>query len=142
AAALEFSDRTGKTGFTMQTAGIAISTSNSRYPYPGTENWQKAIGAHVIWIEAEVKAIIEDKKRNFEVNMTIRAEDRYNFNPGAADIATGIPDSDNGIFEITGLGKEFDGSASLKRRVVFHAGLDPVPDLRKAPDGKQVSIPR
>src|SRR5690606_28725070 len=39
AAALEFSDRTGKTGFTMQTAGIAISTSNSRYPYPGTENW-------------------------------------------------------------------------------------------------------
>lgn len=142
AAALEFSDGTGKTAFTMQTAGIGISTSNRRYPYPGTENWQKAIGAHVIWIEAKVKVEIEDKQRNFEVVLTIHAEDRYNFNPGANDIATGIPDSDNGRFELTGLGKEFDSSATLKRKAVFHAGLDPVPDLRKAPDGKQVSIPR
>ena len=31
---------------------------------------------------------------------TIHAEDRYNFNPGAKDIATGTPDSENGIFEI------------------------------------------
>lgn len=142
AAALEFSDNTGKTDFTMQTAGIAIGPKNSRFPYPGTENWQKAIGAHVVWIEAKVKVKVEDKKRLFEILLILRAEDRYNFNPKNADIATGIPDSDNGLFEITGLGKEFDTSAQLKRKVTFQAGLDPVPDLRKEPEGKNVSTPR
>jgi hypothetical protein len=142
AAALEFSDGSGKTEFTMQTAGIGIGPKNRRFPYPGTENWQKAIGAHVIWIEADVKVKVEDKKRHFEILLTIRAEDRYNFNPRNADIATGIPDSDNGRFEQCGLGKEFDTSAQLKRKVVFQAGLDPVPDLRKPPEGKTVSTPR
>lgn len=39
--------------------------------------------------------------------MALPAEDRYNFRPGQADLAAGIPDSDDGVFEITGLGKHY-----------------------------------
>jgi hypothetical protein len=39
--------------------------------------------------------------------MTRYVKDMYNFNPGVADIATGIPNSANRIFEITGLAKEY-----------------------------------
>ena len=129
----------------MQTEGISVGSNNppnGRYPYPGTENWQKAIGAHVIWIEAQVKVKTDAKKRHFETLMIVRAEDRYNFNTGGHDIATGIADAENGRFEITGLGKEFDSSATLKRKVVFEAGLDSVPDFRTPPEGKQVSTPQ
>ncbi len=47
--------------------------------------------------------------------MTLHAEDRYNFNPGATDIATGIPDSANGVFELTGLAKQYMNYATLTR---------------------------
>ena len=33
---------------------------NGRYPYPGTENWQKTIGAFLLWIEAELSAPLID----------------------------------------------------------------------------------
>jgi hypothetical protein len=36
--------------------------------------------------------------------MTLHAEDPCNFNVGDDDTATGIPDSDNGRFEVTGSG--------------------------------------
>ena len=145
AAALEISDVTRKPEFLFQTDPIPVGAKdkpNSRYPYAGTENWQKAIGAHKLWIEAKAKIGIEDGKREFEVLMTIHAKDRYNFNPGDHDIATGIADAENGRFEVTGLGKEFDSTASLRRKLVFEAGLGPVPDFRKAPDGKSVTVPR
>jgi hypothetical protein len=92
----------------------------SHFPYPATENWQKAIGAHVIWLSGTVE--IEQRKTAygetiFTTMMELQAEDRYNFNPGAADIATGIPDDDNGRFEVTGLGKQFDSYSSLRRRL-------------------------
>ncbi len=38
--------------------------------------------------------------------LTIHAVE-CNFNPGMSDIATGTTDGDNGVFEVTGLGKEF-----------------------------------
>lgn len=34
---------------------------------------------------------------------------------GDSDIATGIPDSDNGRFEITGLGHQYDNLSTLRR---------------------------
>jgi len=145
AAALELSDTTAKSEFTMQTGAVLVGSvkpPNGRYPYPGTENWQKTIGAHVIWIEGRVKVKADSKKRHFTVDMIVRIEDRFNFNPLAHDAATGIADAENGRFEITGLGKEFDSSAIFKRRLTFEAGLDPVPDTRKPPEGKQVSTPR
>lgn len=107
----------------FQVTGTAIpcgGPSSVRFPYPATENWQKTIGAHYIWLSAEV-AVIAGSPRGplghtaprFSAFVTLHAEDRYNFNPGAADIATGIPDSDNGIFEVTGLAHQYDQFATL-----------------------------
>lgn len=142
AAAIELSDTQKKPDFTMQTDAIGVGSKNARFPYPGTENWQKAIGAHVIWLEAQVKVEIKDDKRFFKIDLQLRAEDRYNFNPGAKDIATGIADAENGVFEVTGLGKEFDSRSSLKRHIEFTTGKDPVPDFRKAPGDRRVTTPR
>lgn len=40
----------------------------------------------------------------------------------AKDIATGIPDSDNGVFEVTGLAKQYDQYAELERHVEWKYG--------------------
>ncbi len=142
AAALEISDKTGKTGFLIQSNEIKVGdhfNPNSRYPYPGTENWQKAIGGHSIWLEADIKVALSGGSRHFDILLILRAEDRYNFNPGNADIATGIADEENGRLEVTGLGKEFDSFSTLKRKIVFEAGMEPVTDRRKPPEGKMVT---
>jgi hypothetical protein len=96
-------------GFSITGSAIAVGGKDDRFPYPKTENWQKTIGAHFIWISANVQVFpaTDDGIPFFKVLVTIHAEDRYNFNPGNKDIATGIPDDDNGIFEITGLAKQY-----------------------------------
>ena len=100
--------------------GSAIPCGNSSaLPYPATENWQKAIGAHVIWISGDV-VVARDTPTGtprFTLTFVLHAEDRYNFNPGASDIATGIPDGDNGVFEVTGLARQYMNNATLTRRV-------------------------
>jgi len=108
--------------FSFTGSAIPCGASNTGpFPYPATENWQKAIGAHSIWISGDV-AVKPDKQSsapNFTLTLVIHAEDRYNFNPGAADIATGIPDDENGVFEITGLAKQYMNTATLTRRVTW-----------------------
>lgn len=44
------------TGGTFSFTGSAIPRggTNGSFPYPATENWQKAIGAHSIWISGDV----------------------------------------------------------------------------------------
>ncbi len=98
--------------------GSAIEVGrNGKFPYPKTENWQKAIGAHAIWLSADVDVINQHNIPQYKMKMTLHAEDRYNFNPGAQDINTGIPDSANGIFEITGLGHQYMNYATLEQKV-------------------------
>jgi hypothetical protein len=137
--------------YRVRTDAISVTEGDARYPYPATENWQKAIGAHTIWIEAEVTVEVveirdpsaeapagtpEDSDsssaghpatymRNFEIDMTIHFEDMYNFNPGAADIVTGTPDAANGRFEITGLGHEYLNQGSYQRSFTFETTMDP-----------------
>lgn len=92
-----------------------------RYPYPDSENWQKAIGGHALWLSAE--ATIDSnpaaKTRAVEIKMTLHAEDMYNFNPGGADVATNQKDEENGRFEITGLGTEFLQTGTATRTITF-----------------------
>jgi hypothetical protein len=116
-AAEYFSDQHGggDETFKMQTGGLGCGTSSTERPYPATENWQKAIGAHSIWLEATVKVTNTGGHREIKVDLVLHAEDRYNFNPGSADIATNTLDADNGRFEITGLGKEFMSVSTLRR---------------------------
>ena len=108
----------------MTGSQIGVGGSGS-FPYPATENWQKAIGAHVIWNSADVTVTPPAKVGDppqFSLRMTLHAEDRYNFNPGAADIATGQPDSDNGRFEVSGLAKQYINYATLQRDVKWNGG--------------------
>jgi hypothetical protein len=189
--------------------GTAIPCGSSAfYPYPATENWQKAIGGHQIWLSGDVTVVGGDTpdpadskagthsygsfsvtvaadgaikvrpgdwlskysqalhngdvtriseyarmsggklvaidnpdlilagetlyhlpthayhqaaagshEPRFSLALTLHAEDRYNFNPNQHDIATGTPDADNGIFEMTGLAHQYDHFATLSRSV-------------------------
>jgi hypothetical protein len=110
--------------FSMSGSQIAVGNSD-KFPYPETENWQKAIGAHQIWMSATVTvrpAAISGDPPNFTMRMTLHAEDRYNFNPGSADIATGTPDAANGRFERTGLAHQYTNYATLERDVTWMEG--------------------
>jgi hypothetical protein len=92
-------------------------------PYPVTANWQKTLGAHFLWASASVN-VSADGKSNiwYEGDLIIHIEDRYNFNPGQHDIATGIPDSENGRFEITGLGKQYMMFSTVVRHTKWKEG--------------------
>jgi len=127
--------------FSITSDAVPVGGRDPRYPYPKTENWQKAIGAHYIWMDAAVKVSSDPalKKREFEIKMTIHMEDMYNFNPGAHDIATGTPDSENGRFEVTGLAKEFLSKATVTRTITFSVPFGPLPDTRIQPADEDVS---
>lgn len=92
-------------------------------PYPSTANWQKAIGAHFLWVSANITVSVDSLPAIcYHADMTIHAEDRYNFNPGATDIATGISDSENGLFEITGLAHQYTQFAKITRHCSWRKG--------------------
>ncbi len=103
--AQDTSDKIGGTPGNRSKPGSQFSPGN--LPYPLTENWQKAIGAHKLWVSARVTISANGADLNVVADITIHAEDRYNFNPGAADIATKTPDADNGQFELCGLAKQY-----------------------------------
>lgn len=129
----------GTTAIKMRTGVVGVGT-DGRYPYPATENWQKAIGAHSVWMEidgeVEVTRDFEPVApgefgppapvyaRRFDLSLTMHMEDMYNFNPGAADIVTGIPDDDNGKFELTGLGQQYLNTGTAGRSLSFNTGMD------------------
>lgn len=90
-----------------------------QFPYPATENWQKAIGAHSIWLSGMVwvnKTLPGKSDVRFKMNFTLHAEDQYNFNTGGdIDIATGIPDSENGSLVTAGLANGYLHTSTLFR---------------------------
>lgn len=105
--------------------------------YPATANWQKALGAHFLWVSADVIASCVKQKIYFDADITVHMEDRYNFNPGAADVATGIPDEANGRFEITGLAHQYTNYGTLTRHVRWEDGAPTTSRLTNAPNGRQ-----
>jgi hypothetical protein len=68
---------------------------------PATENWQKTLGMHFMWVTADVKV---DGNR-LTATATVNVRDWYNFNPGGKDIATEVPDDSNGRFSTIGWAK-------------------------------------
>jgi hypothetical protein len=125
--------------FTMTGSAIGAGGRDPRFPYPATENWQKAIGAHFIWISAVVDVVIHGHGHpvQFTMRMTLHAEDRYNFNPGSHDIATGIPDDANGIFEVTGLAHQYMNYATLVRSLQWTKTHPDPPAVSPAHPGRQ-----
>ena len=108
--------------FQITSNAIGLGTKgDSLFPYPATENWQKAIGYHNAWMSANVEV---KTGGSFKMTLTLHVEDMYNFNPGMHDIATGIPDSANGIFEITGLATQYINYSTLTRDVTWTLASD------------------
>lgn len=96
-----------RTSFSVTSEAYALGSSNT-FPYPTTENWQKAIGGHSVWVSGDVEININNNgKVTYHAKVTFHAEDMYNFNPGAKDIKTGTPDDANGRFETSGLAHQF-----------------------------------
>lgn len=92
-------------------------------PYPSTANWQKTLGAHFLWVSANIAVTVDSTLAIcYHADMKLHAEDRYNFNPGATDIATGIPDSENGLFEITGLAHQYTQFSTISRNCTWRSG--------------------
>lgn len=146
----------GTRSYHIRTAIIPVgSGADARYPYPTTENWQKAIGAHSIWIDANVTIEVRapagtlpdtspagSYERHLHIEMTIHAEDMYNFNPGAADIATGTPDASNGRFEVTGLGHEYLNQGTYARSFDVTTTMAPAPAPGSGASGPAVQLGR
>lgn len=106
--------------------------------YPATANWQKALGGHVVWVSADVAVSANNKGEiMYAADITIHMEDRYNFNPGQADIATGLPDSANGRFEITGLAHQYMNYATIQRHVTWVEGDWKQSETTGAPTDRQ-----
>jgi hypothetical protein len=117
------------------TSDVFTVGKNGIGSYPKTVNWQKTLGAHFLWVSADVTASA-DKDANiwYTANVTIHMEDRYNFNPGANDIATGTPDSENGLFEITELAQQYMNFGTLLRTLRWREGSQPsLVDLSRTP---------
>ncbi|MEU7996183.1 RHS repeat-associated core domain-containing protein [Micromonospora sp. NPDC049060] len=85
---------------------------------PATERWQKTLGSFDIWASAEVTVTGD----TVAMRITIHAEDRWDFNKDAKDIATGISDNENGRFAELGWAKGFNSSGSMVKDVVWKAG--------------------
>lgn len=115
--------------FTVGAGGIA--------PYPATANWQKALGAHFLWVSADVSVSATKTDIIYNADVTIHVEDRYNFNPGSNDVATGIPDEANGRFEITGLAKQYTNYATVHRTTRWIAGSTVGSTTGHGPEGRQ-----
>jgi hypothetical protein len=116
-AAAEELIRAGNTDFTMTGQGSNVSKDY----YPQTENWQKAIGGYQAWSHGDVHV----NGDTVTMEITVRGEDRYNFNGGQNDIATGAPDNENGRFTEIGWAKPFDTHGSLTRTVTWELGEAP-----------------
>lgn len=127
AAAVDEMVADGKDGtfqITGPARGYPVMDSNGQLvagAYPRTENWQKAIGGYQQWSSADVT--VKDGMVTMEV--TVHAEDHYNFNPGQGDITTGAKDEENGRFTEVGWAKPFDSSGDITRTITWPAGSPP-----------------
>jgi hypothetical protein len=130
-------ERTDTMSLTSGAVGVG---RNFRYPGPSTEDWQKTIGDHSLWLSAD--ATVQSKplarRREVKIVLTLHAEDMYNFDPGKADIATGMPDSMNGRLEVVGLAHEFLTTGTAVRTITFSVPLERLPDNHVMPKDQVV----
>lgn len=93
---------------TFQIRSDAMTSGKDGFGYPETEDWQKTIGGHSFWSSAEVTVTRnDDGSLSARAEVTMQAEDRYNFNPNQQDIKTQVPDSERGVLEETGLAHQY-----------------------------------
>ena len=97
-------------------------------PYPETEDWQKAIGGHSVWSNSEITLTRQpDGTILATAEITLEAEDRYNFNPGQHDIETDAPDAVRGVLEECGLAHQFTQTGSTEFETSWTIGTPTTP---------------
>jgi hypothetical protein len=117
-----------RTKFQVTSEPYFVGGNDKKFPdpplrslYPATINWQRAIGAHPVWISAAVEIYIDSSGQSCRLahaaEITFHMEDMYNFNPNMHDIATGIPDGENGRFQIVGLAKQYLNKGTYTTKV-------------------------
>lgn len=124
----------------FQITGSGLGAGSGRtpwFPYPSTENWQKAIGAYWLWISGEVDVTVVSGRPQYTMAVTIHIEDRYNFNPGAQDINTSIPDQQNGELELSGLGRQYMNYSTLVRNLNWSGAASTPTLVTGAPTSRQ-----
>ncbi|MFC9996373.1 hypothetical protein [Nocardia sp. NPDC127526] len=122
--------RTGNRNFQMTGDKTTIGKNNN---YPETENWQKAIGGYQQWSHANVR--VEGNRVTMDI--TVEADDYYNFDKGKNDKGTGTPDEVNGRFTEVGWAKPFESHGSVTRTVSWEVGQPPASgstDAASTPD--------
>ncbi len=100
--------------------------------YPETENWQKTIGGYQQWSSSDV-TVVGDQAT---MVITVHAEDRYNFNAGQSDIASGTPDDVNGRFTELGWAQPFDSTGSVQLTVTWTVGDAQSAVVETVPEGR------
>ena len=108
---------TGQTAFQMTGNPTSASKLVGEYP-ASTENWQKTLGDHTVYGTSDV--VVNGNQVTMKIK--VHAEDMYNFNADAKDIATGAPDNENGRFSTLGWAKEFRTYGELERTVTWTIG--------------------
>lgn len=96
-----------------------MSSPNLNKHGPKTINWRRTIGKHTIWVSADVTITAKLGKLNYHAEVTIHMEDTYNFNPGDKDATTGIPDDENGRFQVVGLAKQYLNVGTATRTLTW-----------------------
>ena len=121
--------------FQMQSDPVTVG-GEGRYPYPGTENWQKAVGGHPRWVELNATVTPDEAAGEtiMELNLGIKAEDMYNFNPGQSDITTGLKDAENGRLAVVGLGHEFLQRGEASRQTVVRRPIGDMTGTERSPE--------
>ena len=88
----------------FQVTGSLVGMTENGF-YPELENWQKALGDFLLWLSADIT--YDPKTQKATASITIHSLDMYNFNKGAKDVFTGLPDNANGRFVELGWAKSF-----------------------------------
>lgn len=108
----------GQTGITLHSPG---SSTGETHTYPETTNWQRTLGDHNTYTETKV----EVNGDTVTATVTVHARDKWNFNKGDSDIASGAPDAANGRFEELGWARSFETNGSMTRTYSWKVGQQP-----------------
>lgn len=122
-------DELAKDGYTSTEFHSENKTANK---YPVTENWQKTVGGYSYYSDSKLTVVGD----TVTLETTVTARDRWNFDAGKSDNATGTPDSENGRFEELGWAQSFDTSGTVTRTYTWKVGEEPpIPDASDTTGG-------
>lgn len=116
---IEYWVDSGLEDFAFRSREVISVRDGGRYPYPATENWQKTLGGHFIWVDGRAH---REGMGGYACDVRVHVEDRYDFNPGDEDIATGISDAENGRLSLSGLGNPYLTRGLIHRHLRWKKG--------------------